>query len=164
MVFAQFWDTFLHKIHLENIFSEFANYWLKNFSIEMLTKQLQVLKSKQEGQYIAPRVLQQILNYIETAIGHAHTWRILKNVYQEMLIVILFPLLCFRLYFKNITFYTLFQPSLKEDSNVKPVFYKLKKSDDDQDLWDDDHHEYIRSKFDVFEDFISPNTGISIFR
>lgn len=26
-------------------------------------------------------------------------------------------------------------------------------------MWDDDPHEYIRSKFDVFEDFISPNTG-----
>ena len=35
-------------------------------------------------------------------------------------------------------------------------------SDDDQDLWDDDPHEYIRSKFDVFEDFISPNTGKSL--
>ena len=34
-----------------------------------------------------------------------------------------------------------------------------KLSDDDQDLWDDDPHEYIRSKFDVFEDFISPNTA-----
>ena len=36
-------------------------------------------------------------------------------------------------------------------------------SDDDQDLWDDDPHEYIRSKFDVFEDFISPNTGNTLF-
>ena len=74
----------------------FADYWLKNFSIPMLTNQLQLLKHKQEGKYVAPRVLQQILNYIETAIGHAHTWKILKNVYQEMLVVILFPLLCFR--------------------------------------------------------------------
>lgn len=113
--------------NVDEQYQGFADYWLKNFSIPMLTNQLQLLKQKQEGKYVAPRVLQQILNYIETAIGHAHTWRILKNVYHEMLVVILFPLLCF--------------------------------SDDDQDLWDDDPHEYIRSKFDVFEDFISPNTA-----
>ena len=115
----------------------------------MLTNQLQLLKHKQEGKYVAPRVLQQILNYIETAIGHAHTWKILKNVYQEMLVVILFPLLCFRLVILIAT-------------EIQTKFF----SDDDQDLWDDDPHEYIRSKFDVFEDFISPNTGnisLSIF-
>ena len=93
----------------------------------MMLIQLQILKRKQDGQYVAPRVLQQILNYIETAVGHAHTWKILKNVYNDMLVVILFPLLCF--------------------------------TDDDQDLWDDDPQEFIRSKFDVFEDFISPNTA-----
>ena len=93
----------------------------------MMLIQLQILKQKQDGGYVAPRVLQQILNYIETAVGHAHTWKILKNVYNDMLVIILFPLLCF--------------------------------SDDDQDLWDDDPHEFIRSKFDVFEDFISPNTA-----
>ena len=71
----------------------------------MLTNQLLLLKQKQEGKYVAPRVLQQILNYVETAIGHAHTWKILKNVYQEMLVVILFPLLCFRYFcIHNYTF------------------------------------------------------------
>lgn len=106
---------------------DFANYWLKQFSSKMMMIQLNILKQKQDGLYVAPRVLQQILNYIETAVGHAHTWRILKDVYSDMLEIILFPLLCF--------------------------------SDDDQDLWDDDPHEFIRSKFDVFEDFISPNTA-----
>ena len=89
--------------------------------------QLQVLQRKKEEKYIAPRVLQQILNYVETAVGHAQTWKILKNVYNDMLIYILFPLLCF--------------------------------SEDDKDLWEDDPQEFIRSKFDVFEDFISPNTA-----
>ena len=98
----------------------------------MMMIQLQILKEKQDGKYVAPRVLQQILNYIETAVGHAHTWKTLKNVYHDMLVIILFPLLCF--------------------------------SDDDQDLWDDDPHEFIRSKFDVFEDFISPNTAAQTVR
>ena len=44
-----------------------------------------------------------------------------------------------------------------ENSNRAHIIF----SDDDQDLWDDDPHEYIRSKFDVFEDFISPNTGMT---
>ena len=47
--------------------------------------------------------------------------------------------------------------TLSENSNRAHIIF----SDDDQDLWDDDPHEYIRSKFDVFEDFISPNTGIT---
>ena len=47
--------------------------------------------------------------------------------------------------------------TLSENSNRAHILF----SDDDQDLWDDDPHEYIRSKFDVFEDFISPNTGIT---
>ena len=39
------------------------------------------------------------------------------------------------------------------------IFIDIYLSDEDQDLWEEDPHEYIRSKFDVFEDFISPNTG-----
>ena len=113
--------------NVDEQYTDFAKYWLETFSVPMLTNQLQLLKQKQEGKYISPRVLQLILNYVETAIGHAKTWNVIKSVYNEMLVVVLFPLLCF--------------------------------SDDDQDLWDDDPHEYIRSKFDVFEDFISPNTA-----
>ncbi|CBY39595.1 unnamed protein product [Oikopleura dioica] len=113
--------------NVDEQYQEFANFWLKNYSIKVMAVQLQLLQRKKDEKYIAPRVLQQILNYVETAVGHAQTWKILKNVYSDMLIYILFPLLCF--------------------------------SEDDKDLWEDDPQEFIRSKFDVFEDFISPNTA-----
>ncbi|CAH1785309.1 unnamed protein product [Owenia fusiformis] len=32
-------------------------------------------------------------------------------------------------------------------------------SDDDDEMWNNDPHEYIRTKFDIFEDFISPVTA-----
>lgn len=113
--------------NVDEEYQNFANFWLKNYSIKVMSVELQLLQRKKDDKYIAPRVLQQILNYIETAVGHAQTWKILKNVYNDMLLYIIFPLLCF--------------------------------SDDDQDLWEDDPQEFIRSKFDVFEDFISPNTA-----
>ena len=32
-------------------------------------------------------------------------------------------------------------------------------NEDDQDLWETDPYEYVRVKFDIFEDFVSPSTA-----
>uniref|UniRef100_A0A674MDD0 Importin 7 n=1 Tax=Takifugu rubripes TaxID=31033 RepID=A0A674MDD0_TAKRU len=88
---------------------------------------LLILYQYKEKQYVAPRVLQQTLNYINQGIAHALTWRNLKPHIQGIIQDVVFPLMCY--------------------------------TDSDDRLWQEDPYEYIRMKFDVFEDFISPTTA-----
>lgn len=76
---------------------------------------------------MAPRVLQQTLNYINQGVSHALTWKNLKPHIQGIIQDVIFPLMCY--------------------------------TDADEELWQEDPYEYIRMKFDVFEDFISPTTA-----
>lgn len=46
---------------------------------------MKVLYQYKEKQYVAPRVLQQTLNYINQGIAHALTWRNLKPHIQVSL-------------------------------------------------------------------------------
>ncbi|NWW37047.1 IPO7 protein, partial [Panurus biarmicus] len=88
---------------------------------------LKVLYQYKEKQYMAPRVLQQTLNYINQGVSHAVTWKNLKPHIQGIIQDVIFPLMCY--------------------------------TDADEELWQEDPYEYIRMKFDVFEDFISPTTA-----
>uniref|UniRef100_A0A2K5PS46 Importin 7 n=1 Tax=Cebus imitator TaxID=2715852 RepID=A0A2K5PS46_CEBIM len=88
---------------------------------------LKVLYQYKEKQYMAPRVLQQTLNYINQGVSHALTWKNLKPHIQGIIQDVIFPLMCY--------------------------------TDADEELWQEDPYEYIRMKFDVFEDFISPTTA-----
>ena len=74
--------------------------------------------------YVSPRVLQQTLNYINQAVGHAFSWKMLKPHSTAVIQEVLFPALCY--------------------------------TDADEELWQCDPHEYIRTKFDIFEDYVSP--------
>lgn len=74
--------------------------------------------------YVSPRVLQQTLNYINQAVGHAFSWKMLKPHSVAVIQEVLFPTLCY--------------------------------TDADDELWKCDPHEYIRTKFDIFEDYVSP--------
>ena len=77
--------------------------------------------------YVSPRVMQQALNYINTAISHAHSWKLIKPHMLQIIQDIVFPLMSY--------------------------------SESDAELWDNDPYEYIRIKFDIFEDFVSPVTA-----
>lgn len=74
--------------------------------------------------YVSPRVLQQTLNYVNQAVGHAFSWKMLKPHSAAVIQEVLFPILCY--------------------------------TDADEELWQCDPHEYIRTKFDIFEDYVSP--------
>ncbi|XP_037584370.1 importin-7 [Cebus imitator] len=97
---------------------------IENFFSKVLLK---VLYQYKEKQYMAPRVLQQTLNYINQGVSHALTWKNLKPHIQGIIQDVIFPLMCY--------------------------------TDADEELWQEDPYEYIRMKFDVFEDFISPTTA-----
>ncbi|CAJ0960718.1 unnamed protein product [Ranitomeya imitator] len=88
---------------------EFSEFFLKTYAVGVLTVLLKVLELHRQKQYVAPRVLQQTLNYMNLGVSHAATWKILK-------------------------------PNMQ-----------------------DDPYEYIRMKFDVFEDYVSPATAAQNF-
>uniref|UniRef100_A0A673CTL3 Importin N-terminal domain-containing protein n=1 Tax=Sphaeramia orbicularis TaxID=375764 RepID=A0A673CTL3_9TELE len=108
-------------------YAEFAELFLKEYAVPAQQVLLKVLYQYKEKQYVAPRVLQQTLNYINQGIAHALTWKNLKPHIQGIIQDVVFPLMCY--------------------------------TDSDEELWQEDPYEYIRMKFDVFEDFISPTTA-----
>uniref|UniRef100_A0A672RSG9 Importin N-terminal domain-containing protein n=1 Tax=Sinocyclocheilus grahami TaxID=75366 RepID=A0A672RSG9_SINGR len=108
-------------------YTEFAELFLKGYAVAAQQVLLKVLYQYKEKQYVAPRVLQQTLNYINQGIAHAVTWKNLKPHIQGIIQDVVFPLMCY--------------------------------TDSDEELWQEDPYEYIRMKFDVFEDFISPTTA-----
>uniref|UniRef100_A0A8C5DJT8 Importin N-terminal domain-containing protein n=1 Tax=Gouania willdenowi TaxID=441366 RepID=A0A8C5DJT8_GOUWI len=108
-------------------YAEFADLFLKEYAVPAQQVLLKVLYQYKENQYVAPRVLQQTLNYINQGIAHAITWKNLKPHIQGIIQDVVFPLMCY--------------------------------TDSDEELWQEDPYEYIRMKFDVFEDFISATTA-----
>lgn len=118
-----------------HIYSNFSYYnilfyffrYLKTFSSGVLEVLLKQLDAYRGGTWLPPRVLQQTLNYVNQAVSHAHTWRLLKPHMPAIISYVLFPLMSY--------------------------------SAEDEELWSVDPHEYIRVKFDVFEDFVSPVTA-----
>jgi hypothetical protein len=112
---------------IDPTYAEFSKYFVKTFAVGIVQCLLQQLGMKQQGHYVAPRVLQLIFNYLEQVVHHTPSWTIIKphfvTIYQD----IMFPLMCY--------------------------------DDDDDLLWKEDPQEYIRGKYDVFEDLISPVTA-----
>jgi len=108
-------------------YKEFSEWYLKTFSGGILAAMLKNLDQFRQKVYVSPRVMQQALNYINTAISHAHSWKLIKPHMLQIIQDIVFPLMSY--------------------------------SESDAELWDTDPYEYIRIKFDIFEDFVSPVTA-----
>lgn len=108
-------------------YAEFSEWYLQTFSSGILEVLLRLLDAYRGGSWLPPRVLQQTLNYVNQAVSHALTWRLLKPHMCAIIQDVLFPLMSY--------------------------------SQEDEELWSVDPHEYIRVKFDVFEDFVSPVTA-----
>ncbi len=71
--------------------------------------------------------MQQALNYVNTGVSHALTWKLMKPHILEIIRDVIFPLMSY--------------------------------TDADAELWETDPYEYVRVKFDIFEDFVSPVTA-----
>ncbi|XP_074661019.1 importin-7-like [Tubulanus polymorphus] len=108
-------------------YETFAAWYLKAFSQGIIKVLLELLVKYRNNEYIAPRVLQQTLNYLSQAVGHSWSWKFLSPEIHNITSYVLFPLMCH--------------------------------NDEDDELWETDPHEYIRIKYDVFEDFVSPVTA-----
>ena len=71
-----FFITFLGNVASE--YKEFSEWYLKTFSQAILTSILRVLVVYQSGVYVSPRVMQLALNYVNTGVSHALTWKLIK--------------------------------------------------------------------------------------
>lgn len=105
-------------------YKSFAEWYIQRFSVPVIQTLLRILEQYAIGQFVTKRVLQQALNYLNTAVLHSITWKMLKNDMMVVVEKIIFPLMCH--------------------------------SDDDEELWHSDPREYIRMKFDIFEEYVSP--------
>lgn len=112
---------------VESDYAEFANHFLNNFSIPCVEVMTQILNEHAHHKYVSQRVLYLALSFLNTAVSHSHTWKVLKPHAQEIVETILFPLLCH--------------------------------TDDDEEMWEDDAEEYVRFKYDIFEDMHNPAYG-----
>uniref|UniRef100_A0A8D2LDR4 Importin 8 n=1 Tax=Varanus komodoensis TaxID=61221 RepID=A0A8D2LDR4_VARKO len=109
---------------------EFSEFFLKTYAVGIQQVLLKILDQYRQNDYVAPRVLQQTLNYLNQGVHHCITWKQMKPHMQTLCEEVIFSLMCYK--------------------------------DEDEELWQEDPYEYIRMKFDVFEDYASPTTAAQI--
>ncbi|KAK7913326.1 hypothetical protein WMY93_013537 [Mugilogobius chulae] len=76
-------------------YTKFADSFLKDYAVPAQQVLLKVLYQFKTSQYVAPRVLQQTLNFINQGIAHALTWKNLKPHIQVIIQDVVFPLMCY---------------------------------------------------------------------
>ncbi|NWS74188.1 IPO8 protein, partial [Crotophaga sulcirostris] len=106
---------------------EFSEFFLKTYAVGIQQVLLRILDQYRQKDYVAPRVLQQTLNYLNQGVIHSVTWKQMKPHIQSITEDVIFSLMCYK--------------------------------DEDEELWQEDPYEYIRMKFDVFEDYASTTTA-----
>ncbi|XP_034259500.1 importin-8 isoform X1 [Pantherophis guttatus] len=109
---------------------EFSVFFLKTYAAGIQQVLLKILDQYRQKDYVAPRVLQQTLNYLNQGVHHCITWKQMKPHMQTLCEDVIFSLMCYK--------------------------------DEDEELWQEDPYEYIRIKFDVFDDYASPTTAAQI--
>ncbi|EDO49266.1 predicted protein [Nematostella vectensis] len=112
-------------------YNHFADHYCKTYSASTTQILLKVLDQYRRKVYVAPRVLQQTINYLKNGISNSLHWKIMRPHVHGIIQEVVFPLMCY--------------------------------TDEDQELWEDDPYEFIRVKYDIFEDFISPVVAASTF-
>jgi hypothetical protein len=130
-IMSRIFERYGNPGQVANEYKQFADYYLKNFVSPSTQTVLKVLDSYRNKEYISPRVMFLALSYLQTAVGHAFSWKFLKPHFAEILRDIIFPLAC---------------------HNEK-----------DEELWQDDPQEYIRTKYDLFDELTNPTRAAIAF-
>eukprot|EP00112_Aurelia_sp_Birch-Aquarium-sp1_P018256 Seg4332.3 transcript_id=Seg4332.3/GoldUCD/mRNA.D3Y31 product=Importin-7 protein_id=Seg4332.3/GoldUCD/D3Y31 len=103
-------------------YNAFADFYDKHFAESVMQSMLKILDEHRRKEYVSPRVLQQVFNYLDQGVANARSWKIMRPHVQAIIRDIVFPLMCY--------------------------------SKSDEELWNEDPHEYIKVKNDLFEDFL----------
>jgi len=121
---TRFFERYGSPGNVGSDYKEFSEWYLKTFSQGILASIFKLLDAYRRSIYVSPRVMQQALNYVNTGVSHAATWKLIKVHILEVIKDVVFPLMSY--------------------------------TEADAELWDSDPYEYVRVKFDIFEDFVSP--------
>lgn len=121
---ARIFERYGSPNNVNKEYKSFAEWYITTFSLPVIQTIIKILEQYALGHYVSPRVMQQALNYLNTAVLHSITWKMLKNDMMVVVEKIIFPLMCY--------------------------------SNEDEELWQSDPREYIRMKFDIFEEYVSP--------
>jgi len=121
---ARIFERYGSPNNVNKEYKSFADWYIQTFSFPVIQTIIKILEHYATGQYVSPRVMQQALNYLNTAVLHSMTWKMLKADMMVIVEKIIFPLMCY--------------------------------SNDDEELWQNDPREYIKMKFDIFEEYVSP--------
>lgn len=108
-------------------YEEFSEYYCKQFAVSVTQIVLKVLDQYRRKLFVAPRILQQSINYLKNGISNSLHWKVMRPHIQAIIQEVIFPLMCY--------------------------------TEEDDELWQEDPYEFIRVKYDIFEDFISPVTA-----
>lgn len=73
----------------------FAARFQKECSLTFLGAAMQMMAGLAQGAYMSPRVVNLLLQYVTQALAYSHTWKELKPHIEQMLLSVVFPLLCF---------------------------------------------------------------------
>ena len=126
-IVTRLFDRYGSPGNVSSQYKDFAQWFLKTFAVGILNSVMTLLAGYGQKKYLSPRVLQQALNYTNTAVSHSLTWKVMKEHMNALLENVVLPIMSF--------------------------------NEEDQDLWETDPYEYVRVKFDIFEDFVSPSTA-----
>ncbi|XP_020624379.1 importin-7-like [Orbicella faveolata] len=108
-------------------YEQFSEYYCKSFAASVTQILLKVLDQYRRKVFVAPRVIQQTVNYLKNGISNSLHWKIMRPHIQAIIQEVVFPLMCY--------------------------------TEEDDELWQEDPYEFIRVKYDIFEDFVSPVTA-----
>ncbi|XP_073245306.1 importin-7-like [Porites lutea] len=108
-------------------YEQFSENYCKHFSASVTQILLKVLDQYRQKVFVAPRVLQQTINYLKNGISNSLHWKVMRPRIQAIIQEVVFPLMCY--------------------------------TEEDEELWQEDPYEFIRVKYDIFEDFVSPVTA-----
>ncbi|XP_043915217.1 importin-7 [Protopterus annectens] len=94
-ILARIFERYGSPGNVSKEYTEFAELFLKAYAVSIQQVLLKVLYHYKEKQYVAPRVLQQTLNYINQGVAHAITWKNLKPHIHGIVRDVIFPLMCY---------------------------------------------------------------------
>ncbi|XP_058047764.1 importin-8 isoform X4 [Ahaetulla prasina] len=75
---------------------EFSEFFLKTYAAGIQQVLLKILDQYRQKDYVAPRVLQQTLNYLNQGVHHCITWKQMKPHMQTLCEEVIFSLMCYK--------------------------------------------------------------------
>lgn len=92
---ARIFERYGSPNNVNKEYKSFADWYINTFSFVVIQTIIKILEQYALGNYVSPRVLQQALNYLNTAVLHSMTWKMLKADMMVVVEKIIFPLMCY---------------------------------------------------------------------